>query len=66
MQKSPSACRTVRRIVRNLCSVGRQKTNVKILGKLYMTVVRSGQGHYRKHNKRNGYDGYGKLQRSTG
>ena len=31
-----------------------------------MTVVRSGQGHCRRHNKRNCYDGYGKLQRSTG
>ena len=26
-----------------------------------MTVVRSGQGHCRRHNKRNCYDGYGNV-----
>ena len=41
--------------------------NVKILGKAVHDSGKIGAGTYcRRHNKINGCDGYGKLQRSTG
>ena len=62
MPKSPSACRTVGRNGRDYveCWVTDNEREDP------RAVVRSGQGHYRRDNKRNCYDGYAKLQRSTG
>ena len=40
---------------------------MKILGKAVHDSGKIGAGTYcRRHNKRNGYDGHGELQRSTG
>ena len=40
--------------------------NVKTLEEAAHDSGKIEQGHCRRHNKRNCYDGYGKLQRSTG